>query len=125
VYFLRAKIAVARGNLKTAQDLIREGDSKFNVGDSWAGALRDEARAAIALAQEDYKKAYRLLWSALADNDYPDTQHLLQMAIAAHHAGEVDAYEKAMRRAKRRYADVSLLEKVQPLRPSKDDDTDN
>ncbi len=123
--FLKARIALLRGDVSGAQLLVREGEARGDIDETWADYERARVKAAIALSQGDYKRAYQLLWKEISGSEYVSTTSLLQMAIAAHHTGEVDAYNKAMRRAKKRFADVSLLEEVQPVPDEEDPDKDD
>ncbi len=121
IAFLKARVALLRGDIPRAEQIVHDAELATNVDGTRADRTRDDVKGGIALARGEFKKAYQLLWKVITAEGYPGTSALLQMAIAAHHAGETAAYEKAMRRAKQRFADVSVLEKIHPLSPGNED----
>lgn len=116
IHFARSNLALIRGDLDAATAEVNLG-AKLVTDDTalWAKQELDVQRARIYLRGGEDRKAYLLLWNLVSTLDCPSTETLLLMAIAAHRTNEVEAYNKAMRRAKLRRIDVSVLEEMRPV----------
>ncbi|MFN7967292.1 MAG: M1 family aminopeptidase [Acidobacteriota bacterium] len=116
--FVRSEIFLARNDLAAAMQAVDEGAALI-TGDAakWISYWRDIQRSRVYLGRGEDRKAYLLLWNLMANSEAQSTEALLLMAIAADRTNETDAYVKAMRRAKGRHVDVSLLEARRALPP--------
>lgn len=116
IHCARSNLALMRGDLDTATAEVDLG-AKLVTEDmaEWAKQELDLQRARLYLRRGEDRKAYLLLWNLLSKLDCPSTESLMLMAIAAHRTDEAEAYNKAMRRAKLRRVDVSVLEALRPV----------